>query len=96
VRFKPAPAGRGTEVRVELEYRPPGGAIGKFFAKLFGEEPGQQVAGDLRRFKQVMEIGEVVRSEGSPQGFGQKLQRPARPTSEGDGRMAQRERITEG
>ena len=31
-------------------------------AKLFGEEPAQQVRDDLRRFKQVMETGEVVRS----------------------------------
>lgn len=79
VRFETAPAGRGTVVQVEIEYRPPGGAIGRAIAKLFGEEPGQQVAGDLRRFKQVIETGEVVLSEGSPQGFGQKLQRPARP-----------------
>ncbi len=68
-----------TEVRVEIEYNPPAGALGKAVAKLFGEDATQQVHGDLRRFKQVMEIGEVVRSEGSPQGFGQKAQRPARP-----------------
>ena len=54
-------------------------------AKLFGEEPGQQVAGDLRRFKQVMETGEVLRSDGSPHGYGQKLQRPARPMRGGNG-----------
>ena len=40
-------------------------------AKLFGEEPAQQVRDDLRRFKQVMETGEVVRSDGSLQGAGQ-------------------------
>jgi uncharacterized membrane protein len=79
VHFKPAPAGRGTVVRVEIEYRPPGGALGKTVAKLFGEEPGQQVADDLRRFKQVMETGEVVRSDGSPRGAGQKIPRPAQP-----------------
>jgi len=79
VRFEPGPAGRGTVVHVEIEYLPPGGAAGRLIAKLFGEEPGQQVAGDLRRFKQVMETGEVVLSEGSPQGFGQKKQRPAQP-----------------
>ncbi len=65
VRFSPAPGDRGTEVRVQLRYEPPGGALGAIVAKLFGEEPGQQVAGDLRRFKQVMELGEVVHSDAS-------------------------------
>jgi uncharacterized membrane protein len=83
VTFEPGPAGRGTVVRVEIEYRPPGGSLGRLVAQLFGEEPKQQVAGDLRRFKQVMETGEVLRSEGSPRGFGQKRQRPARPLPAG-------------
>ena len=65
VQFKDAPGDRGTEVRVELRYQPPGGKIGALFAKLFGEEPEQQVKGDLRRFKQVMETGEVVHSDAS-------------------------------
>lgn len=65
VRFKPAPAGQGTEVHVELEYSPPGGVIGAAVAKLFGEEPSQQIGSDLRAFKQVMETGEVVRSDAS-------------------------------
>ncbi len=65
VRFVPAPGGRGTEVQVELEYDPPGGLIGATIAKLFGEEPSQQVDGDLRRFKQVLEVGEVVHSDAS-------------------------------
>ncbi len=68
VRFAPAPQGQGTEVAVELEYQPPGGALGKAVAKLFGEEPNQQISDDLRRFKQVLETGEVVKSEGSPDG----------------------------
>lgn len=65
VRFKDAPGDRGTEVLVELRYQPPGGKIGALVAKLFGEEPEQQVKGDLRRFKQVMEIGEIVHSDAS-------------------------------
>jgi len=65
VRFVPAPGGRGTEVRVEMEYTPPAGALGAAVAKLFGEEPNQQVQADLRAFKQVMETGEVVRSDAS-------------------------------
>jgi uncharacterized membrane protein len=79
VRFKDAPADRGTEVRVELSYDAPGGAAGAAIAKWFGEEPGQQLADDLRRFKQVMETGEVVLSEGSLQGAGEgaTAERPA-------------------
>ncbi|HXV92151.1 MAG TPA: SRPBCC family protein, partial [Pseudonocardia sp.] len=68
VRFAPAPGGRGTEVRVQLQYRPPGRRLGTGIAALLGEEPGQQIRDDLRRFKQVVETGEVVRSEGSPEG----------------------------
>jgi uncharacterized membrane protein len=65
VRFALAPGGRGTELSVELKYDPPGGAIAAAIAKLFGEEPGQQIASDLRRLKQVMETGGVVHSDAS-------------------------------
>jgi uncharacterized membrane protein len=78
VRFKPATGGRGTVVTVELEYQPPGGALGAVIAKLFGEEPEQQVQEDLRRFKQVMETGEVVRSDATIRGA-HLAQRPAQP-----------------
>jgi uncharacterized membrane protein len=62
VQFVPAPKG-GTEVRVQLRYEAPGGRLAATIAKLFGEEPAIQVASDLRRFKQVMELGEVVYSD---------------------------------
>jgi len=65
VRFERAPGARGTEVRVQLEYRPPAGALGRGIAWLFGEEPDQQVKEDLHRFKQLMETGEVPLSEGT-------------------------------
>jgi uncharacterized membrane protein len=68
VRFQPAPAGRGTEVKVVMEYNPPGGVIGATVAKLFGEEPEQQIGDDLRRFKQLMETGEIATTEGQPVG----------------------------
>ena len=64
VRFEAAPGGRGTEVRVVLEYDPPGGMLGAAVAKLFGEEPKQQVEDDLRRLKQVLEAGETATTEG--------------------------------
>jgi uncharacterized membrane protein len=65
VRFRDAPGNRGTEVIVELKYHPPGGRIAAAIAKLFGEEPSQQVKGDLRRLKQFLEVGEVVHSDAS-------------------------------
>jgi uncharacterized membrane protein len=68
VRFTPAPSGRGTEVKVVIEYNPPGGAIGAGLAKLFGEAPEQQAGDDLRRFKQLMEAGEIATTEGQPSG----------------------------
>lgn len=68
VRFERGPQGRGTEVRVQIQYSPPGGIIGATIAKLFGEEPSQQVEDDLRRFKNVMEAGEIPTTEGQPSG----------------------------
>jgi uncharacterized membrane protein len=65
VEFESAPGGRGTIVRVNMQYSPPGGRIGAGIAKVLGKEPGQQVQDDLRRFKQIMETGEVVRSDAS-------------------------------
>lgn len=59
VHFTPSTTGRGTELRVVLKYDPPGGKIGAAVAKLFGEEPDQQLDEDLRRFKTMMESGEV-------------------------------------
>jgi uncharacterized membrane protein len=66
VRFEPAPGGRGTEVKVSLIYNPPGGKIGSIISKLFGKDPEQQVQEDLRRFKQLMEVGEIPTTEGQP------------------------------
>jgi uncharacterized membrane protein len=63
VRFLAAPGGRGTEVRVDLEYDPPLGKLGSKVAMFWREEPGQQVQDDLRRLKQMLEIGEIVLSD---------------------------------
>jgi uncharacterized membrane protein len=79
VLFEEAPAGRGTFVSVALEYRPPGGVVGAAIAKLFGEEPSQQLATDLRRFKQLIETGEVVLSDSTIHGVGLTEQRAAQP-----------------
>jgi uncharacterized membrane protein len=77
VRFLSAQPG-GTEVRVELHYQAPGGRLGALVAKLFGEEPDIQVGSDLRRLKQVMELGEVVHSDATVHGH----PHPARPSEQ--------------
>jgi uncharacterized membrane protein len=84
VQFVPGPGGRGTEVHVKLRYEMPGGKLGEAVARYFGEDPRQQLDDDLRRFKQVAETGEVVRSEGAPGGKRARRefpQHPARPLS---------------
>lgn len=68
VRFQKAPGDRGTEVKVVLEYNPPGGALGSIVAKLFGEEAEQQIGDELHRFKMLMEAGEIATTEGQPSG----------------------------
>ena len=78
VTFQRAPGDRGTEVHVRLEYAPPGGPVGAAIARLLGEEPKNQIKGDLRRLKQVIETGEVIVSEAVAGGRSRR-QRPARP-----------------
>ena len=67
VEFRPT-TNRGTEVVVHLTYEAPGGKIGALAAKIFGEEPNQQVSEDLRRFKSLMEAGLIMKVEGQPSG----------------------------
>jgi uncharacterized membrane protein len=67
IEFIDGPPGRGTMVRATIAYRPPGGAAGRTVAKLMQREPGVQARRDLRRFKQLMETGEVT-SSASPSG----------------------------
>jgi len=74
VTFRPAPGGKGTEVRDELRLIPPGGGVVTKIAGFFGKALEQQVLEDLRRFKQLMEVGEIPVSEASIQ-----RERPAQP-----------------
>jgi uncharacterized membrane protein len=60
VHFTPLEGGRGTEVRVTLKYDPPGGALGSWLATAFGQNPERQIRDDLRRFKQLVEAGEIA------------------------------------
>lgn len=68
VHFTDAAGGRGTEVRISLQYNPPGGAIGALVAKVFGEEPEQQITEDLRRLKAMIESGQVANNTGQVSG----------------------------
>jgi uncharacterized membrane protein len=65
VEFLEAPGGRGTEVRVTMDYYPPGGMAGKAAAKLMHPVTAQQLEEDLKRLKQIMETGEIATGERS-------------------------------
>ncbi len=64
VLFRDAPAGRGTEVKVELQFNPPAGAAGAWFSALWGKNPDRQIGDDLHRLKNILEIGEVLTTKG--------------------------------
>lgn len=68
VRFEPAPGGRGTIVRVTMNYNVPGGKVTATLARLLGQAPEQLVAEDLRRLKQIMETGEIATIDGQTSG----------------------------
>ena len=68
VEFHPASGGRGTIVTIAMQYSPPGGAVGKAFATIFGKDPAFTVREDLRRFKALMEAGEIPTIEGQSHG----------------------------
>ena len=68
VLFEDAPAGRGTVVRVSMELLAPGSGLGHAVGKLLAPITEQQVREDLRRFKQLMEAGEIPTTEGQPTG----------------------------
>lgn len=61
VEFADAPGGRGTIVTLEIGYEPPAGNLGRLAAKLFGREPNIQARQELKRFKMLMEAGEISR-----------------------------------
>jgi uncharacterized membrane protein len=60
--FRDAPGGRGSIVEATVAYRPPGGEVGRWIAKLFQREPNIQGRRELRRFKMLMEAGEIATS----------------------------------
>jgi uncharacterized membrane protein len=83
--FDDAPGNRGTELAVELVHAPPAGDLGAAVARVAGKDLATQLSDDLRRFKQLVETGEIVRSDALPQGHllaAQLKQRPAQPVEE--------------
>jgi uncharacterized membrane protein len=84
VTFKDAPGDRGTEIHVEVDVP---GKLGEMAQKLTGTEPLAKAKDDLRRFKQLVETGEISRSDASPEGelLERKLkQRPAQPLDDSE------------
>lgn len=64
--FQPATTGRGTVVKLIFSYNPPAGPLGSLVAKLSGKEPAMLLKQQLRRFKQLMETGEIATTGGQP------------------------------
>lgn len=68
VSFQELPFDRGTEVRVMLNYHPPGGAVTDFMSKILGESPARELQDDLHRLRTLVETGEIITTEGQPRG----------------------------
>jgi uncharacterized membrane protein len=82
VSIVPAPGDRGTEIHVIVPDPGPAGVVGEAVQKVLGTEPMAKAKDDLRRFKQLVETGEIARSDAAPEGelVERKLkQRPAQP-----------------
>jgi uncharacterized membrane protein len=87
VTFQDAPGDRGTEIRVELGRAAPAGRVGELVQKVVGAAPLAKAKDELRRFKQLVETGEIPRSDGSPEGERAERkfkQRPAQPLEESE------------
>ena len=76
--FEPAPHGRGTIVRLSIHYRPVGGRLTAALARLLRQDPQAQVREDLRRFKQLLECGELATTRGQSTGRRSVIGRAAR------------------
>ena len=68
VKFRNAPANRGTIITVVVVYQPPAGAIGGALSKLLGKDPSFMMRQDLRRLKALIEAGEIPTIEGQSHG----------------------------
>ncbi|RIV22399.1 DUF2892 domain-containing protein [Fibrisoma montanum] len=84
VRFVDAPGNRGTEVHATIKYRPPQGIVGEAVLKLLNPAFKQMVKEDIRRFKRLMETGEIPTNEGpsgrKPETINPALRQPIQNT----------------
>jgi uncharacterized membrane protein len=76
--FEPVPHGRGTIVRLSIHYSPVDGQLTGALAKLLRQDPQSKVHEDLRRFKQLLENGEIATTNGQPTGRRSFIGRAAR------------------
>lgn len=87
VRFVEAPGDRGTEIHVDVQQTAPAGKLGEAVQKLLGSEPLAKAKDELRRFKQLVETGEITRSDAAPEGelLERKFhERPAQPLQDSE------------
>ncbi len=68
VDFRADPQGRGTFITANVQYGLPGGPLASGLATLFGKNPEFVVREDVRRFKQLLETGEVPTTRGQTHG----------------------------
>lgn len=68
VSFRPDPQGRGTFIAAELQYKLPGGALTTALATAAGKHPEFLIRENLRRFKALIETGEVPTTVGQTHG----------------------------
>ena len=97
--FQPGLEGHGTLVRVEMEYVPPGGALGAAVAMIFDRDASGKLRDDLRRFRQLLEIGEIITTEGQPAGRRRSTSRLYDVVTDGqreEGRTAERQKEPSG
>jgi uncharacterized membrane protein len=62
VTFEAVRGGRETQVSTHLQYTTPAGDMGRYIAAVAGRNPRSAIREDLRRFKQLLEAGEVPRA----------------------------------
>jgi uncharacterized membrane protein len=67
VHFEDAGPGRGTRVRVRLQYSPPGGKVGATLARWMGRDAATEIRDDLHQFKRLLEIGDLPIAEPQPE-----------------------------
>jgi uncharacterized membrane protein len=84
VRFEPEMRGRGTIVRLRMQYEPPGGTLGTMAMKMVAGFKKGAARENLRRFKQLLETGEIPTTEGQSSGRRNILTRPFRPRTDSE------------